>query len=240
MEFLFERIWTQKLRTMKTTYKYYFLLPLALTSLMMIMSNCSEDEEAVSNQIKDGDGNVYTTVTIGTQVWLKENLKTTRLSDGTVIPNVTDNAEWVNLTSPGYSWYDNNAANKNDYGALYNWYTVNTGKLCPNGFHVASLAEWNALSDFLGIDDAALKLKEAGTVHWTAPNAASNATGFTALPGGYRYNSVFSYLGSEGQWWTSTQHSENNANYIIMNNSDYVGHCDRWFNDGLSVRCIKE
>src|SRR5664279_2133742 len=85
--------------------------------------------------VTDIDGNVYTTVTIGTQVWMVENLKTTKYNDGTSIPNITDGAAWESLTTPGYCFYNNEAANKTTYGALYNWYTVNSSKLAPTGWH---------------------------------------------------------------------------------------------------------
>ncbi|MBI5010148.1 MAG: fibrobacter succinogenes major paralogous domain-containing protein, partial [Bacteroidia bacterium] len=140
-----------------------------------------------SAQVSDIDGNVYQTVTIGTQVWMKENLKTTKLNDGIALPNVIDNAAWAALTTTGYCWYNNDATTyKSTYGALYNWYAVNTGKLCPIGWHVPSDDEWTLLTTFRGgYSVAGGKLKETGTLHWTSPNTgATNETGFTALPGG--------------------------------------------------------
>ncbi len=98
--------------------------------------------------VKDGDGNIYQTVTIGTQIWLKENLKTTRYNDGTDISLITDQTEWKNAISAAYCWYDNDITNKDPFGALYNWYAVNTGKLCPKGWHVPSESEWTELVYF--------------------------------------------------------------------------------------------
>lgn len=99
----------------------------------------------------DVDGNVYKTVTIATQRWMAENLKTTKLNDGTSIPNVTDGKAWKNLTTPGYCWYDNDPKYYgNTYGALYNFYAVETNKLCPTGWHVPTDAEWDILIDHLG------------------------------------------------------------------------------------------
>lgn len=164
-----------------------------------------------SGTVTDSDGNVYNTVTIGTQVWMAENLRTTKYKDNTAIPLVTDNTAWTNLSTPGYCWYNNDAAtNKSTYGALYNWYTVNTGKLCPTGWHVPTDAEWSTLTTCLGgVGVAGGKLKEAGTSHWMSPNVgATNETGFTALPSGYRYaGGTFEYNGLGGWWWSSTESS---------------------------------
>jgi uncharacterized protein (TIGR02145 family) len=118
----------------------------------------------------DFENNYYPVVEIGTQVWMAENLKTTRLNDGTTIPLVNDNTTWYNMTTPGYCWYSNNEATyKNPYGALYNWHVVNTGKLCPTGWHVPTDPEWAILTTFIGGN--AGKLKEKGTIHWQSPNS---------------------------------------------------------------------
>jgi uncharacterized protein (TIGR02145 family) len=150
--------------------------------------------------VKDIDGNVYKTITIGTQVWMAENLRTTKLDDGKIVPLVTDDKIWAGLNTPAYCWYTNNAPeNKNKYGALYNWYTVSTNKLCPRGWHVPTDAEWKTLITNLGGESVAGgKLKEKGTSHWQSPNAgATNETGFTALPSGERKQSgVFEDSGS--------------------------------------------
>jgi len=138
--------------------------------------------------ITDYDGNIYNSVTIGTQTWLTENLKTTHLNDGTPISNIPDSATWVNTLSPAYVWYNNNAVTFADYGILYNWTTVNTGLLCPTGWHVPTDADYTTLMTFLGGSfGAGSKLKETGTTHWLPPNLdATNEVGFTALPGGMR------------------------------------------------------
>ena len=124
-------------------------------------------------------------------------------NDNSNIPLVSDNSEWTNLLTPGYCWYNNNEdANKTVYGALYNWYTVNTGKLCPIGWHVPIKEEWMKLLTF--INDNGGKLKEVGMAHWHFPNVgATNSSGFTALPGGFRSRTgnfiVLEKLGSGGQ-----------------------------------------
>jgi uncharacterized protein (TIGR02145 family)/uncharacterized repeat protein (TIGR02543 family) len=192
--------------------------------------------------MKDVDGNVYNTVRIGTQRWMMENLKVTKLNDGTAIPEVADSAAWANLTSPGYCWYGNNITNKNVYGALYNWNTIGTGKAAPSGWHVPTHMDWTTLSAYLGGDNiAGGKLKETGTAHWQSPNeGATNSTGFTALPGGIReYLSGYVVQGRGAYWWSSTAVDSRYAiySYIYFNNSQLLlGNCYKEF--GYSVRCV--
>jgi uncharacterized protein (TIGR02145 family) len=165
----------------------------------------------------DVDSNYYPVVTIGTQTWMAANLETTQYSDGTAIPLVTDNsvwADWESLTAPAYCWYDNNPETyKNLYGALYNWYTVDTlsngGKnVCPAGWHMPTDDEWTTLIDYLGgVNVAGGKLKETGTDHWNSPNTgATNEIGFTALAGGLRdYEGQFVFINDRAPLWSSTQ-----------------------------------
>ena len=162
------------------------------------------------NAVSDFDGNSYKAIVIGTQVWLGENLKAVHLNDGTNIPNVTDDTEWHNLTSPGLCWYNNDLSNSSIYGALYNWYTVGTGKLCPNGWHVFTAPDWATLETYLGGGTVAGgKLKEAGIVHWSDPNTgATNVSGFSGLPGGMRdlqNGNIFEEIGQRAFWWSSTE-----------------------------------
>lgn len=193
----------------------------------------------------DGDGNIYQVDTIGTQIWLAENLKTTRYNDGSVIPHIPDVLSWSTRTVPAYCWYSNKESiYKAQYGALYNWYTVNTGRLCPAGWHVPTDAEWDTLTIYLGTDSlAGGKLKEIGTTHWAEPNTgATDEFGFTALPGGYRrYNGVFIDERFYGYWWNSNQLDINNSWNIHLNHNskDLV---DEYSNKkcGFSVRCLKD
>ena len=162
------------------------------------------DEINFKTLVDDVDGNIYHYVTIGTQVWLVENMRVTKLNDGTPIPLVADDASWSSLTTPRYCWVNNLIAYKEPYGAFYNWATVNTGKLCPSGWHVPSDTEGTTLAGFLGGTMAAGgKLKEAGTSHSTTPNTgATNESGFTGLPGGFRYwSGGFTDFGFSGYWW---------------------------------------
>lgn len=197
------------------------------------------------SQLTDIDGNTYKTVQIGTQVWMAENLKTTRYNDGAKIPLVTG-SEWNTLTSDGYCWYNNDYKNFGKiYGALYNWYSAGTGKLCPTEWHVPTDAEWTALSDFLGGEKSAGgKLKETGTVHWKSPNAGStNENGFKALPGGGRWViGRFDLIGRKGYWW-STSSPDNDTEALTR----MIGYDEGFFKsaqfvkgNGFSIRCIKD
>jgi uncharacterized protein (TIGR02145 family) len=195
--------------------------------------------------VRDIDGNVYKNVTIGTQTWMAENLKTTKLSDGTPIPLVSVYDEWQALTTPGYSWYENKVTSKDSYGALYNWFAVNTGKLCPAGWHAPTDAEWTILTNYFGTEDiAGGKLKEKGTSHWQDPNeGATNEGGFTALPGGNRgFNGAFGDQGDFGYWWSSTGAGANTTEAFYRT----IGYRESSIqragfgrkNSGFSVRCV--
>ena len=198
----------------------------------------------ITGTVTDIDGNVYHSVTIGTQVWMVENLKTTKLNDGTAIPIVTDGTIWDALTTPGCCWYNNDSAsNKNTYGALYNWYAVNTGILAPTGWHVPTDSEWSILTTYLGGENVAGgALKESGTTHWISPNSgATNITGFTALPGGSHLGKGGFYsIGNYGQWWTATENTSNaDIRRLYYNNASSVSSYDARSN-GQSVRLIKD
>jgi uncharacterized protein (TIGR02145 family) len=207
----------------------------------------ASDKTIIFNFIlcKDGDNNNYPIVVIGTQTWMEENLKTTKYNDGISIPIVTDNTEWMGLTTPAYCWYNNDIGNKNIYGALYNWHTVATEKLCPLGWHVSSDVEWAALRDFLGLPttDAGGKLKETGTSHWGSPNlGATNETGFTALPGGWRYhvNGLFYDLNKIGNWWTSFQTPPVSIFWYVQYVNPILIRSGYSYKMGYSVRCMKD
>ncbi len=204
-----------------------------------------ESEFAGQAFVSDADGNTYKVIKIGEQVWMAENLRTTRYNDGTQIPYVTDAAAWINLTTPAYCWSNNDLGNKPVYGSLYNWYTVKTGKLCPSGWHVPTDAEWTIMENHLGgYTIAGGKLKEAGTEHWLAPNTdATNESGFTALPGGWRdgTNGSFLTLGLVNMFWTSQETSPDRAYWREIYYSDgavyHKSGGDPRF--GMSIRCVK-
>jgi len=209
-----------------------------------IWSTTSGEFKCGISQIVDAGGVRYSTVQIGTQCWMAENLATTKYNDGTDIPLVTDNTVWANITIPAYCWYNNDSvAYGNTYGALYNWYAVNTGVLCPTGWHVPSDSEWAALTTHLGGDNiAGGKLKETGTAHWNSPNAgATNETGFTAVPGGYRYyNGVFDFMGSNSNLWSTTQDGDIVYYWYTYYNNGAIYRDTYGFGVGFNVRCLRD
>lgn len=195
----------------------------------------------------DQDGNLYKTVTIGTQTWMAENLRTTKYNNGTSIPNITNTNEWNTTDSGAYCNYNNltNLDSIATFGRLYNWKAVNTGKLAPKGWHVASDEDWEKLVSYLGNNYKIVGglLKETTTEHWKFPNTgATNKSGFTALPAGIRFaNGYFiPYSNGASYWWTSTSAGDIfskikyvNAEFSYINSN--IGSKE----DGFSVRCIK-
>ena len=198
-----------------------------------------------------------TNVTIGTQIWTSKNLDVSTYRDGTPIPQVTDPTQWENLTTGAWCYYDNNPANGEVYGKLYNWYAVagiydndpNTPNktLAPTGWHVGSDNEWNTLSAFLGGESVASgKMKVTGTEFWASPNSdATNSSGFSGLPGGYRFNQgPFNFINEFGIWWSSSETSTTDAwgrslNYGGSGNDNAgSGSANKAF--GGSVRLIKD
>jgi uncharacterized protein (TIGR02145 family) len=201
---------------------------------------------AAAQTVKDIEGNIYNTVIIGTQVWMAENLKTTKYNDSTDIPFISDNKNWNALFIPAYFWYDNDEkANEKTYGALYNWYAVCTNKLCPAGWHIPGYAEWTTMIKKLkgGERVAGGKLKETGTTHWKSPNKrATNSSGFTALPGGFRdSNGKFHDIGIYGGWWSNTETSATKALYRgMLYDYSTAGSGESQKAEGFSVRCLRD
>ncbi|MCF8373665.1 MAG: fibrobacter succinogenes major paralogous domain-containing protein [Bacteroidales bacterium] len=207
--------------------------------------------------VTDYDGNVYNTVSIGDQCWMKENLKATHYSDGTAIPNISDPIAWRvlgdNTFEKAYCFYNNDTSS--EYGALYSWaaamngaYSSNTNPsgvqgVCPNGWHLPSDLEWTELTDSLGgVAVAGGKLKEFGAIHWNSPNVdATNSSGFTGLPGGGRTSDygTFVALGASGYWWSTAV-----TNYVgvwcrrLDNTIAQVARVSYYMSSGFSVRCI--
>ena len=223
-----------------------------------------------SDAIQDVDGNYYNVVTIGpqvrkteyfksadSQIWIAENLKTTKFNDGTDIPNITDNTAWADLTTPGYCWYNNDITHKAIYGALYNWYTMNKGKLCPDGWHVSTHDEWKQMEMNLGMSqeeadiehfrgtDEGYKLKVIygwNTFEGYCEGNGSNASGFSAYPVGYRnYTGRFIGLGERGMWGTPTLFGGQlvycRILYSCMSQIDFTYYPKA---TGFAVRCIKD
>lgn len=211
--------------------------------------------------VSDADGNIYHTMKIGNQVWTVENLRTTKYNDGTAIPLVTDRNAWGYLTTPGYCWYDNDKNNMNKYGALYNWYTVNTGKLAPKGWHVPSDKEWDIFEKYLIANgynwdrttegdkiakSLAAKMDwKTATEHGTIGNdlTENNRSGFSALPGGYRYdNGDFYGIGIHGYWWSATELAASYAchRYLSYDFVNLYRDTISFKSCGLSVRLLRD
>jgi uncharacterized protein (TIGR02145 family) len=199
---------------------------------------------ATSQTVTDIDGNTYNTVQIGTQVWMSENLKTSRYRNGGSIPYVVGNSDWQALTTGAWSNYNHDAANDPIYGKLYNWYTTLGDTLCPAGWGVPTDDEWTTLTTYLGGESVAGgKMKSVGTAYWNDPNTgATNESGFSVLPGGYRYyDGSFNDIGDYASFWSATENASFYAWYRNLN--FFIGFVFRSFNDkslGASVRCLRD
>jgi uncharacterized protein (TIGR02145 family) len=191
--------------------------------------------------VTDYDGHQYSTVVIGYQEWMAENLNVTHYRNGDQIPNVTDNTAWSNLTTGAFCWYNNDEIGYSDlYGALYNWYAVTDNRgLCPSGWRVPSDSDWAELiTNYLGgLHIAGFKMKS--TSGWNNNTNGNNISGFTGLPGGMRYYHPyylsFISLGVAAGWWSSTEQHISTAMYR------YIAYpVSNFKQNGYSVRCLKE
>jgi len=202
---------------------------------------------------KDFEGNIYSTIKIGGQVWMAENLRSTKYNEGTSIPLVTDATAWGALSTPGYCWFDTTGTNYSTYsqdtfGALYNYYVVadtNSLNVCPVGWHVPTDVEWTTLTTFLGGEGVSGgKMKEMGLVHWFSPNTgATNVTGFSGLPTGYRDNNngngAFFDIGNIGLWWSSTPKGDGFGwGRQMKYNNNTVSRGFSNDKNGYAVRCL--
>jgi len=256
---------------MQLKHNLLSILMLALASTLLIFTACEdEDDDPVTDDptnegtVADIDGNVYSTVQIGDQVWMAENLKTTTYNDGTPIALLENNADWDYVendtaweenTTAAYCWYANDEAQYAEmYGALYNWYAVETGNLCPDGWHVPTDEEWKILEMELGMSQ-----HEADTIEWRGTNEGSKLAGnaslwndgvlkndidfgtgaFTALPGGFRFG-AFMGLGSNCIWWTATKRFDFSPYYRrLHSDTSNVERYNGLKMAGRSVRCLK-
>ena len=191
------------------------------------------------------DGYTYTSIVLGNgQEWMAENLRTTTYANGDPIPNVTDNTQWENLTTGAWSHYNNVSQYENPYGKLYNWYTVaDSRNVCPTGWHVPTDAEYTLLTDYLGGGSVAGG-KMKSTAYFASPNTdATNESGFSGLPGGKRYalTGTFTFFGTGGYLWSSTQSSTSTAWFLTLyNDYGFVTRNAEIKNDGYSVRCLRD
>jgi uncharacterized protein (TIGR02145 family) len=226
--------------------------PLVLIATLIIFSEgifAQFNSKLAYGSVKDIDNNTYKTIQIGRQIWMAENLRTTKYSDGSNIPIVTDIMEWENnenngnpLQQPMMCWYDNDQTKytTNKFGALYNWYAINPStngnkNVCPTGWHVPNDAEWDDLIMFLDplykptaspyvdqITTAGRKMKSTGTQYWLSPNkGATNSSGFSGLPGGNRNpDGQFYDIGQLGEWWSSTEYKREDLGIPGVRNND--------------------
>jgi uncharacterized protein (TIGR02145 family)/uncharacterized repeat protein (TIGR02543 family) len=195
--------------------------------------------------IMDADGNIYTEVTIGTQVWMVENLKTTKYSDGIPIPLVEDNTAWSKLTTAGYCWFDNDTSLKNIYGGFYNWYAVNTEKLAPSGWHIPTNDKWKTLGSYLGGDSiVGPKIK---SVVWSYHDyIPTNETGFTAIGTNCRFYDGNFWEHGPGDdfavWWSTTQYNDTCSwsCRIWCSGNNLIHSSDSPKREGYTIRCLRD
>ena len=208
--------------------------------------------------VTDIDGNVYQTVQIGDQLWMKENLKVTHYNNGEEIPTGYSNDDWANLSTGAYTVYDDNESNTNTYGNLYNWYAVDDSRaIVPEGWHVSTDDEIKELEMYLGMSQEEADISEwRGTDEgsklsgradlWNDGDLENNpefgTSGFTALPGGYRNDGdIYDDMGSHGYFWSSTENSSNYAwNRVLYYYSSDIDRYDYDKKFGFSVRCVKD
>lgn len=200
----------------------------------------------LAQTVTDYDGNVYNTIVIGSQTWMKENLKVTHYQNGVPIPNITDDNQWLTVKTGAFCDYANTSENSVLFGKLYNYYAVkDLNNICPLGWHVPSDKEWATLVAFLGgIETAGGALKSTSV--WNLPNTgATNNSGFSALPSGNRsgYDGTFSNLNNVGFYWSSTDDGSTGAWIRILNNISATAvraNGNGTMNDGFCIRCIKD
>jgi len=202
-------------------------------------------EKNQAQTVTDIDGNHYNTVTIGSQIWMQENLKVTHYRNGSLIPNDTSTTLWDSLSTGARCYYNNDSvANAPVYGVLYNWYAVNDiHNICPIGWHVPSDREWTTLITYLGGESVAGgKMKDTGSIYWNNSNIATNESGLSCLPGGIRYYySSFLFSGLRGFWWSSTVYSTPLVwMQILYYDMTSIETSNFNMKSGLSVLCIKD
>jgi uncharacterized protein (TIGR02145 family) len=246
--------------TIGTVYQYRIVAENELGSIYGDNMTFTTSLTGLAGNVTDIDGNVYQTIGIGSQIWMAENLKTTKYNDATTIPNVVDSASWSVLLTPGYCWYNND---KNTYahnGALYNWYTIETGNLCPDGWHEPSKDDWQQLIDYVADDlDGASSVNYAlkATSGWDDgqdySENGSNSYGFNANPVFWRSNEAefwpIDELPADNFWWSSTESMDEwgffgpavfilSPDDMIVENNNMIHNFDKEF--GLAVRCVKD
>jgi uncharacterized protein (TIGR02145 family) len=221
-----------------------FLPSICLFLCAFILSACS-DENSENDCVTDIDGNVYQVVELGSQVWMAENLRCSKYSNGNSIPFVLSVEDWKALESEAYCMFNNDEDMGEEYGYLYNWFAVSEERnICPTGWHVPDYEEWSELILFLGgLPEAGGAMKDTGTLHWENNTDATNLSGLTMLPGGYRsyFNGAYNSMGIYGAWWANSEIDRKLAWGIALryyNAYAYKYHYEK--NTALSIRCIKD
>ncbi len=259
---------------MKQGINLKILSLLLIGSCLLIVSSCKKEDDpapieqpdviiydtivAPPNMVYDASGNLYSTVVIGDQRWMRENLRTSHFNNGDPIPYVPAVTEWSAMSSAAWSYYDNDAAYGEIYGKLYNWYTVSDPRnVCPAGWHVPTDEEWMELEVTLGVPEAELTLtasrgsdanaggKMKATVLWDPPNSgADNSSGFFGLPTGTKGpTALFIYNGSRGYYWSSTTHELNDSHAYSRQlwwNSHGIFRYAEHKRAGIAVRCVED
>lgn len=223
---------------------------LLLVALYVIISRNGikgggDAESAGAFIVTDIDGNTYPCLKFGNQMWFIENLRTTRYNDGSPIEYLSSSADWSASESAACSFYnDASSGGDNPYGALYNWYAVESNRLCPTGWHVPDDSEWARLTAFLGGDSiAGAAMKSGARRYWVRKGRSANGTGFSAVPAGYRYiDGVFYDRGQNSTWWSSTGIAGAEAvARLVSRDGDYVYRIDYYHRrHGFSVRCVQD
>ncbi len=238
-----------------------WILPVLALGLLTLCFSCKKEEEtgpvppAAEGTVKDIEGNEYHYITIGSQVWMMEDLKVTKYRNGEAVVNVADSAGWVTRTEGAYCSY--NSANANiynsddvraagkaaQYGLLYNWHAVNdTRGLAPQGWHIPTSVEYDTLCNRLGgANYAGERLKEWGAKNWFSPNIATNESGFSALPGGVRYGGISKFAGAQSYYWEAAQATAANGwSRNLYYDNVKVLRLSIVKTSGASIRCIKD
>lgn len=223
---------------------------------MFLRSNLLPAQDWGKLIIQDVDGNTYETVTIGHQVWMKQNLKTTRFNDGTTIPQLNQNSLWAKTNASAYCWLDNDSSNKELFGAIYNGYAIEKADICPEGWHVPTDSDWQVLEMTLGMSESIVKKPgwrggEANALAgkkelWVAGSFKEhplvNSTGFTGLPAGNRIgeNGSFGNSGSNAYWWSTTQYDDYIWVRALFYGSNHIIKEKYPKNYGFSIRCVMD